>query len=81
MRPDFRQVEGVVGCGVGIALGHDLDADALAREFAFFDRLEKIALMAFAVAADNFHRFLIGEAGDAAPFKGEFDANQRVRSN
>jgi hypothetical protein len=53
MRPDLGEVERVVGLLARFQLRHDLDLDLPFREVAALDRLEQVALRAFAVVADH----------------------------
>ena len=64
VRPDFGQVEGDIGRLVGIGLGHDLHAAPPFRVGAALDRLEQVALVAFAVVADNPCRLGVRQGGD-----------------
>ena len=65
MWPDLRQVERVVPVLVRIGLRHDLHADAPARIVARLDRVEQVALVGFAVAADHIVRLDVGPVLDA----------------
>ena len=61
MRPDFRQVERIVGRFVGVRFRHDLHEHAPLREISLFDRAEQVFLIALARFADELRGFGIRE--------------------
>jgi len=63
--PDFGEIERVPLEGVGLLLGHDLDFECPAWEVAFFDGVEEVALVGFAVLADDFGGFVVHPVFDA----------------
>ena len=65
VRPDFGQVERVVGHMGGFMLGHDLHKEGPLRVVAFLQALVQVALVAFAVFADQLLRLRIGQVLDA----------------
>ena len=65
MRPDLGQVERIVCGGFRLSLCHDLHHHPPFRESAILDRLVEVALVAFAVAADECGTLLVGQAFDA----------------
>ena len=65
VRPDLGQVEGVVGCLLGVSLGHDLDIQRPFRKFAALDGVEEILLVAFAGLADEGLGLFVGEGAMA----------------
>ena len=65
VRPDLGQIERIVGQLGGLGFGHDLDLHVPLREFARFDAVEQVALVAFAILGDDRFGLGVGEAFDA----------------
>src|SRR5690606_771797 len=63
--PDFREVEGMEAIGFRVFLRHHLDEHLPLREIPAFNRVIQVTLVAFAVAADQFCRFGVGQILDA----------------
>lgn len=64
MRPHLRQVEGIVLVRAGLLLAHDLDAECPARKVARLKSLVKVALVAFAIIADDVRGFTVRQIVD-----------------
>jgi hypothetical protein len=66
LRPDLGQVERVVAAPSRRRLGHDLHVHRPLREVAALDGFEQVALVAFAVLADQrLGGFGVGQVLDA----------------
>ena len=63
--PHLSQIEGVVGYLRGLLLGHDLHVERPLRVVGFLDALVEVALMTFAVFANDGFGLGVGQVLDA----------------